>query len=136
MDSVLVNDAEAVQSDSTPLKCEAIERAPVYLLSDVLVDVLAPREKRLVVLFVVAWLIATIGFFFWWCRAEHVIGPIRFALNTLLVTWTIVVPSYFLFFALRMKTVYPHVPFAVIAARGQPIGVDEIQSKLSRCSNH
>ncbi len=47
--SVLVNDAEAVQSDSTPLTREAMELAPVYVLSDVLVDVLAPREKRLVV---------------------------------------------------------------------------------------
>ncbi len=109
MDSDLVNDAEAVQSDWTPPNCEAIERAPIYLLSDVLVDVLAPREKRLVVFFVVAWLVATIEFFFWWCRAEHVIGPIRFALNSLLVIWTIVVPSYFLFFALRMKKIDPHV---------------------------
>lgn len=109
MDNIYGNDHITFTCESDPPKVDPSFRVPTSSISDVLIDVLDFREKRLLILLVSAWLAAVIEFFWWWCREEHVVGPLQFVFNSLLVTWTVAVPSYFLFFALRMKRVDPNV---------------------------
>ncbi len=110
MENICVNDDIVLQSESNPPSEIMDSLTPAFSLADVLIDVLDLPRKLFLIFLVAAWLFAILEFFSWWCRAEHVVGPLRFVFNTLLVTWSIVVPSYFLFFALRMKRVNPNVP--------------------------
>ncbi len=74
-----------------------------------LVDVLSIGQRFMLTLLVAGWAAGIVVFFAWWFQAEHFTGLFKFALNSLLVFWTFVVPGYFLFFVMQMKRVNPQL---------------------------
>lgn len=74
-----------------------------------LVNVLSNRERRTLLVLIAGWLSGVAFFYLWWFDGTHVAGAFKFALNTLLVTWTSVIPAYLLFFVVQMKRVNPQV---------------------------
>jgi cellulose synthase (UDP-forming) len=62
-------------------------------------------KKQLIVLYflTLAWFIIFAIFWFWWFQRDHIITPIRFFFNSILLFWTIGLPGYFFYFALRAK---------------------------------
>ena len=74
-----------------------------------LVDVLSRKQQAWLIVLVAAWITGVLFFYAWWFDLNHFNGSFRFVLNTLLVTWTSVVPAYLLFFVLQMKRVNPEL---------------------------
>lgn len=74
-----------------------------------LVDALTRKQQAWIIVLVAAWISGVLFFYAWWFNGEHFTGTFRFVLNTLLVTWTSVVPAYLLFFVLQMKRVNPNL---------------------------
>lgn len=72
-----------------------------------LVDVMSTRQRWQFRFLVTAWAAGVAVFYLWWFRGDHVLGWLEFAVNTLLITWTVGLPGYFLFFVSRMKRVNP-----------------------------
>jgi cellulose synthase (UDP-forming) len=75
--------------------------------SEFLEDVMSRRQRRNFRLLVIAWTAGLAVFYLWWFRWEHVAGVFPYVANTLLVTWTLVTPGYFLFFVSRMTRTHP-----------------------------
>jgi cellulose synthase/poly-beta-1,6-N-acetylglucosamine synthase-like glycosyltransferase len=67
------------------------------------------RERRQFRALVTCWTISLLVFYVWWFRAGHIASYLRFGVNTLVVTWTLALPSYFFFFVSRMKRVNPEL---------------------------
>ena len=68
------------------------------------------KSQRVIFLFLVAiWISSLVLFFEWWISAEHVIGRYKFALNSAMFIWTMILPGYFFFFVYRMKRVNPEI---------------------------
>lgn len=76
---------------------------------ELLVDVLSGRQRLYFRLLAFAWAFSLLMFYLWWFRDEHIESWFRLAVNTLLLTWTLALPGYFLFFASRMKRVNPEL---------------------------
>jgi cellulose synthase (UDP-forming) len=86
----------------------SFERDPASLkmpADGLLVDVLSKRQRLHFRALVVAWAMSLLVFYTWWFRGEHIESWIRFAVNSLLQTWTLGLPGYFIFFVSRMKRV-------------------------------
>lgn len=75
-----------------------------------LVDVMSLRQKWQFNLLVLAWLVALVVFWRWWLDSSHIVGPIRFLVNSLVLAWITVLPGYFFFFVARMKKPNPDLP--------------------------
>ena len=75
-----------------------------------LVDVMESRQKLLFNLMVLLWLTAVIVFWRWWLDTSHIVGQMRFLINSLVLAWTTLLPGYFLFFVSRMKKPNPNLP--------------------------
>lgn len=74
-----------------------------------LIDVMSVRQKVCFRLLIVAWGAGLTVFYTWWFRRPHIGDWVLFAGNTLLVTWTLVLPGYFFFFITRMKRPNPRI---------------------------
>lgn len=101
-----------------------------------LVDVLNARQQRLLISLVASWSVGVAIFYVWWFRSEHLAGLSKFALNTILVTWTAVIPAYLFFFLLQMKRVNPnlHIPrvwrVAMVTTRAPSEPFDVVKETL------
>ena len=67
----------------------------------IFVDILNRKQKIQLNLLMGCWLLATIGFYVWWCQS--MVDPVEFAFNTALISLPLLVPAYPLFFIRRMK---------------------------------
>ena len=72
-----------------------------------LIEVLSTKQKRLLKIFIGLWLIAVWWFWVWWLQPQHILGYGRYFINTILLSWTLLLPGYFFFFVLRMKKTNP-----------------------------
>ena len=77
-----------------------------------LVDVMDPLRRREFRLLIGFWFLAFTAFWVWWLQANHILGVVRYLINTLVVAWTVMMPIYFFFFISRMKKPNPglHIP--------------------------
>ena len=75
-----------------------------------LIDVMSGRQRVLFRFLVTAWSVGLIVFYLWWFRGDHFAGWFKFVVNTLLLTWTLALPGYFLFFVSRIKRPNPRFP--------------------------
>ena len=89
------------ESANYPARSERIGESPY------LVNVLSKRQQLQLVLLIAGWVCGLVVFYTWWFHSSHIVGVFRFGLNTLLVTWTSIVPAYLFFFTLQMKRVNP-----------------------------
>jgi cellulose synthase (UDP-forming) len=77
------------------------------LKRQILVDVLSRHDRTQLRALMAAWAASLLVFYLWWFRGEHVESWVRFLVNSLVLTWTLALPGYFLFFVSRMKRVDP-----------------------------
>jgi cellulose synthase (UDP-forming) len=90
---------------------DSLEQYHTDLAPDLfMVDVLSKREQRNLLVLIAGWISGVLCFYYWWFDRDHVVGSFGFVLNTLLITWTSVVPAYLLFFVVQMKRVNPSLP--------------------------
>jgi hypothetical protein len=78
-------------------------------LGNYLVKVLSKRQSAQLYLLTGLWLIATIAFAIWWLQPAHFTGPFRFAFNSFILAWSLVIPGYYFYFLCRMKKPDPDV---------------------------
>ena len=74
-----------------------------------LVDVLEPAQRFQFFILFGLWFTTVVGFWIWWCQVPHIVGWMRFALNTAVLSWTLLLPGYFFFFVSRMKMADPRI---------------------------
>jgi cellulose synthase (UDP-forming) len=74
---------------------------------DHLVNVLTTRQSAQLRLLIGLWLIATIAFFLWWLQPAHWPGLFRFAVNSFILAWNLIIPGYYFYFLSRMKKLNP-----------------------------
>jgi cellulose synthase (UDP-forming) len=74
-----------------------------------LVNVLSEQQRARLRFLVCVWLVSLCLFYGWWFRTDHIVGFGRYLVNTLLITWLLVLPGYWLFFVLQMKRVNPQL---------------------------
>lgn len=87
-----------------------LERGPGVLATSpggLMVDAMSRRQRLHFRALVAAWAISLFVFYQWWFQWEHIESWVRFAVNSLLLTWTLAIPGYFIFFVSRMKLVNP-----------------------------
>ena len=72
-----------------------------------LVNVLTTRQSAQLRLLIGLWLIATIAFSLWWLQPAHWTGLFRFAFNSFILAWSLVIPGYYFYFLSRMKKPNP-----------------------------
>jgi cellulose synthase (UDP-forming) len=53
------------------------------------------------------WLVATLAFAVWWLQPSHYAGPFRFAFNSFILAWSLIIPGYYFFFLCQMKKPNP-----------------------------
>ena len=53
------------------------------------------------------WLLATIAFAIWWLQPAHYTGPFRFAFNSFILAWSLIIPGYYFYFLCQMKKPNP-----------------------------
>jgi cellulose synthase (UDP-forming) len=70
---------------------------------NILVDVLTPNQKAQLDFRLVMWIFATALFYVWWCWPTHILNPLAFLFNTLIISWPLLMPAYAYFFVRRMK---------------------------------
>ncbi len=102
-----VKSSEIQDTDRSHLATMEHGLAPELGEVDYLVDLLSKKQQAWLIVLVAAWISGVVIFYAWWFDHDHFTGAVRFLLNTLLVTWTSVVPAYLLFFVLQMKQVNP-----------------------------
>src|SRR3990172_7200603 len=78
---------------------------PLYL-----VDVMTRGQKAHFRILWSIWLLSVYIFWDWWYRWPHIVGYPRFVLNTLVLSWTLLLPLYFFFFVSKMKRPNPEIP--------------------------
>ena len=93
-----------------PISRSALSEAPT---NELLVDVMSSRQCWQYRGLVAAWVISLFVFYLWWFRGEHIESWVRFTVNSLLLTWTLALPGYFLFFVSRMKQVATNLTLPV-----------------------
>jgi len=81
----------------------------VRKLGNYLVKVLNKRQSAQLYFLSGLWLIATIAFAIWWLQPAHYTGPIRFAFNSFILAWGLVIPGYYFYFLCRMKKPNPEL---------------------------
>lgn len=70
---------------------------PALLLEPLLGD----RQEWVLKVLVVTWLVALTWFWSWWLQPEHWASPSGMVFNSAMLAWTMGLPGYLLFFALR-----------------------------------
>ena len=94
---------------------------------------MASRSQQVVLyVFIALWVAFMARFWMWWLSSYHADIPVQFAINTALLAWTTILPSYYLYFLTKMKKVNleiripsglrvamvvtktPHEPFSVV----------------------
>ena len=74
-----------------------------------LVKVLNKRQSARLYLLTGLWMIATIAFAIWWLQPAHFTGPIRFAFNSFILAWSLIIPGYYFYFISQMKKPNPEL---------------------------
>jgi cellulose synthase (UDP-forming) len=69
-------------------------------------------SKRRVEYFVLVtvWLVSLIAFWQWWLQPGHNAGDVRFAINSLVLFWTTIIPGYFVLVFARSIRANPDLP--------------------------
>jgi cellulose synthase (UDP-forming) len=78
-------------------------------LGNYLVKVLNKQESAQLFFLTGLWLIATIAFAIWWFQPAHFTGPIRFAFNSSILAWSLIIPGYYFYFICQMKKPNPEL---------------------------
>jgi cellulose synthase (UDP-forming) len=88
----------------------SIKAAPEgHKLGNYLVKVLDKRQSAHLYLLTGLWLITTVAFAIWWLQPAHFTGPFRFAFNSFIVAWGLIIPGYYFYFLRQMKKPNPDV---------------------------
>lgn len=74
-----------------------------------LVPMLSQRQRWVFRLFLSAWVLTTAIFVYWWFDPDHIISTSRYLLNTLLLSWTVLLPAYYFYFVSRMQKPNPNL---------------------------
>jgi len=72
-----------------------------------LVNILTPKQAVQLNLAIGLWACSAILFYVWWFQPDHILYPFDFALNTLVISWPILMPGYAFFFVRRLKKPNP-----------------------------
>jgi cellulose synthase (UDP-forming) len=72
-----------------------------------LVDILTPKQTIQLNLAIGFWACSAVLFYAWWFEPGHILNPFDFAINTLVISWPIVMPGYAFFFVRRLKKPNP-----------------------------
>jgi len=78
-------------------------------LENYLVRVLNKQQSLRLYFMVGIWLIATIAFAIWWLQPVHFTEPFRFAFNSLILAWSLIIPGYYFYFLCQMKKPNPEL---------------------------
>jgi cellulose synthase (UDP-forming) len=88
----------------------SIKAAPeIRKVGNYLIKVLNKRQSAQLYILTGLWLIATIAFAIWWLQPAHYTGPMRFAFNSFILAWSLVIPGYYFYFLCRMKKPNPEL---------------------------
>ncbi|MEJ5919528.1 glycosyltransferase family 2 protein [Corynebacterium sp. H78] len=60
------------------------------------------------------WVAGAVIFMLWWANPSHIIGPVRFAFNTLLLSYLILMPAIFVWRIHKIRKVSPDVSVPVL----------------------
>ncbi len=74
-----------------------------------LIPMFSQRQRWVFRLLSFLWLVTTSIFVFWWLSPHHVISIDRYVLNTLLLSWTVLLPGYYFYFVSRMQRPNPEL---------------------------
>lgn len=72
-----------------------------------LVDILTPKQTVQLNLGMALWACSAVIFYVWWFEPDHIVAPVDFIFNTLVISWPIVMPGYAFFFVRRLKKPNP-----------------------------
>jgi hypothetical protein len=61
----------------------------------VCVDVMSPHQKREYRFFVSIWILASVGFSWWWFQPAHIAEACRFVINSMIIGWSMLIPAFF-----------------------------------------
>ena len=86
-----------------------LRKAQPEVRHEYLVRVLDKPESAQLYLLVALWLVASIAFSIWWLHPAHFTGPLRFAFNSFILAWGLLMPGYFFYFICRMKKPNPEL---------------------------
>jgi len=102
------------------------------LSPDTLVPVLSGRDRVAVAALSLGWLVSLVAFWVWWFSPEHRVSWVGTAVNSALLCYISLVPSYFLFSINRIRRTNPaiatpplRVAFVVTKAPSEPWAVAE-----------
>ncbi|MBP9817324.1 glycosyltransferase [Candidatus Shapirobacteria bacterium] len=65
--------------------------------------VMTRREGWFYTFLVVSWLISVLYFWIWWLNPSNIISSYGLIVNSLLVSWTMLMPGYYFYFVSKMK---------------------------------
>ncbi len=82
------------------------------------VDVLSPGRRAVVAALSAGWVLALVVFRLWWLQPSHRLGWSGFVLNTVLIAYLAVVPSYYLVVLNRLREVDPQCPVPALRLLG------------------
>jgi cellulose synthase (UDP-forming) len=86
-----------------------LRKAQPEVRNEYLVKVLDKPQSAQLYLLVALWLVASIAFSIWWLHPAHFTGPLRFAFNSFILAWGILMPGYYFYFLCRMKKPNPEL---------------------------
>ena len=72
-----------------------LRKAQPEVRHEYLVRVLDKPESAQLYLLVALWLVASIAFSIWWLHPAHFTGPLRFAFNSFILAWGLLMPATF-----------------------------------------
>ena len=81
----------------------------VHTHSDFLVKILNKRQLSQLYFLTGLWLIVTIAFAVWWLQPAHYTEPFRFAFNSFILAWSLIIPGYYFYFLCQMKKPNPEL---------------------------
>ena len=108
----------------------------VHTPTDFLVKVLNKRQSSQLYFLTGLWLIATIAFAVWWLQLAHYTGPFRFAFNSFILAWSLIIPGYYFYFLCQMKKPNPELEIpsswriAMITTRAPSEPFSKVQQTL------
>jgi cellulose synthase (UDP-forming) len=77
--------------------------APVEYLT----KVLNKRQSSHLYFLTSVWLVTTVAFAVWWFQPAHYTEPFRFAFNSFILAWSLIIPGYYFYFLCQMKKPNP-----------------------------
>jgi cellulose synthase (UDP-forming) len=104
--------------------------------AEYLTKVLNKRQSSHLYFLTSLWLITTVAFAVWWLQPAHYTEPFRFAFNSFILAWSLIIPGYYFYFLCQMKKPNPKLEIpstwriAMVTTRAPSEPFSQVQQTL------